>query len=84
MNDACGISESNCSTNESNGDAFVSGGKTGLIAGTAAGVLAGFFIKIDDWERAPVHFGIGVTPTRKDFDILAMEPSISLKIPIGK
>lgn len=84
IHDSCGSSENNCSPARSNGDAFVSGGKTGLITGTAVGALSGFFVQIDDWERAPVRLGIGVTSTRTDVDEWAMEPGISLKIPIGK
>lgn len=84
FNDACSPAERDCSSSSRNGDAFVSAGKIGLIAGTAAGALTGFFVKIDDWERTPVRIGVGVSPARKSVDQWAVEPTFSLKFPIGK
>jgi len=83
-NNKCSETTSECIFGESNGEAFVSGGKIGLIAGTAIGALTGFFVKIDEWERAPVRLGVGVTPASKDIDQWAVEPGISFRIPINK
>lgn len=82
-NNACGPEEGSCSSERSNGDAFVSGGTTGLLVGTVAGAITGFFIKIDNWERAPVRLAIGVAPTKTDVDQWSMKPNISFRIPLG-
>lgn len=83
INDSCSPFESNCSSARSNGDAFVSGGTVGLLAGTVAGAVSGFFIKIDVWERGPVRLGIGVAPARSEVEEWSVEPAVSLKIPLG-
>lgn len=83
-NDICGPSEVGCSSARSNGAAFLSGGTTGLLTGIVAGAITGFFIKIDDWERAPVRFTIGAIPTDVNGGRLAVEPNISVRIPLGR
>lgn len=85
INDPCRPTENNCSATRtrSNGDAFVSGGTMGLLAGSVAGIVSGFFIKIDDWERGPVHLGLGVAPAQSDVDEWSVKPAVSLKIPLG-
>lgn len=69
--------------NTSNGDAFVSGGAVGLLAGSVAGVITGFFIKIDDWERAPVRLAIGVSSIPSNLNERSLEPNISFRIGFG-
>lgn len=82
-NDVCGPVEGNCSSARSNGSAFVSGGSTGLVGGILVGAIAGFFIKIDDWERAPVRMAIGVSSINIDEERWVAKPNISVRIPLG-
>jgi hypothetical protein len=84
LNDPCSPTEINCSSARSNGDAFLSGAKIGLLGGITAGGLTGFFVKVDEWERGPVRLGLGVAPTQSAVDDWALEPNLSLRIPIGK
>ncbi|MCG2589470.1 hypothetical protein L6773_12900 [Rhodohalobacter sp. WB101] len=84
LNDPCRPTEINCSSASSNGDAFLSGAKIGLLSGITAGALTGFFVKIDVWERGPVRLGLGVAPTQSKVDYWDLEPKLSLKIPLGK
>jgi hypothetical protein len=82
-NDVCGPVEINCSSARSNGSAFVSGGSTGLVGGILVGAIAGFFIKIDDWERAPVRMAIGVSSIKIDEERWVAKPNVSVRIPLG-
>ncbi|NBC04989.1 MAG: hypothetical protein GVY20_14995 [Bacteroidetes bacterium] len=84
LNDPCSPTEINCSSARSNGDAFLTGAKIGLISGFTAGALTGFFVKVDEWERGPVRLGLGVAPAQNKIDYWALEPKLSLRIPLGK
>lgn len=84
LNDPCSPTEINCSSSRSNGDAFVSGAKIGLLSGITAGGLAGFFVKVDEWERGPVRLGLGMAATQNKVDHRALEPKLSIRIPLGK
>lgn len=83
-NDRCVLGEKSCFLRKSNGDAFISGGTTGLVAGSVAGAVTGFFIKIDDWERTPVHIALGVASIPSNINEHSFEPNISIKIGFGE
>lgn len=79
-NDRCVLGESGCFLDESNGDAFISGGTTGLVVGSVAGAIAGFFIKIDRWERVPVFLAMDFAPASSYINPRSIEPKISVRL----
>lgn len=76
LNDACRVGE-DCIFANSNGEAFIRGGTTGLIFGGLSGAIAGFFIRIDRWKNVPVGVAMDVSPILPDQKKL--EPKLSLR-----
>lgn len=83
INNSCGPGDNDCSVAKSNGAAFVSGGAVGLLSGAVAGAITGFFIKIDNWERTPVHVALGVAQSDTRIDDSSLHPKLSFRIPFG-
>lgn len=82
-NNACGFSE-DCILANRNGEAFLTGATAGLVIGGAAGAVAGFIIKVDQWER--VRFGIAMdaTPVPSNFNERKASPTLAFRFSFGK
>lgn len=83
VNNACGVGE-DCVLANRSGEAFLTGAAIGLIVGAAIGGAAGFFIKIDRWERVPFGITMGTEPVRSDFNQRTMSPTISFRFSLSE
>ncbi len=86
FNDVCRPGDRSCFFKISNGEAFLSGGLKGLIAGGVAGAVAGFFMRIDRWERVPLDVAVDFRNSNPDpkLNQFGGGPQISVRIPISK
>lgn len=78
-NNSCGFEE-DCIFPNRNGDAFLRGATSGVIVGGTAGAIAGFFIKMDIWERIPVSVAMDLTQVSSTINPRAIEPKISVRL----
>ncbi|MDX1640503.1 MAG: hypothetical protein R3220_02310 [Balneolaceae bacterium] len=81
--DACGVGK-DCVLANKYGEAFLISASIGLVVGAAVGGVAGFFTKVDQWERVPFGISMDAEPVRTDFNHSALSPTISVRISINK
>lgn len=82
-NNACGFSE-DCILANRNGEAFLSGATAGLIIGGVAGSVAGFIIKVDDWERVRFRIAMEITSDPSNFNKKTASPTLSFRFSLRK
>lgn len=83
INNACGVGE-DCVLANRDGEAFLKGAAIGLIVGVTVGTTAGFFMKVDQWERVPFRIAMDSESVKTNFRESSVNPVISFRFSFNR
>lgn len=83
INNACGLGE-DCVIANRDGEAFLNGAAIGLLMGITIGTTAGFFTKVDQWERVPFRIAMDAESVRTNFRESSVNPAISFRFSLNR
>lgn len=82
INNACGLGE-DCVIANRDGEAFLRGATVGILIGVTVGTAAGFFTKVDEWERVPFRIAMDAKPVRTNISKNTVSPAISFRFSLN-